>query len=292
MNRTGWRIMGHTQVAGVIGWPIEHSLSPAMHNAAFAALGLDWCYVPFGVPPERLVEAVRGLRALGVRGVNATVPHKEALLPLVDELTPEAEAIGAVNTLLFRAGGILGHNTDAAGFLRALHEAGFDPAGCKALVLGAGGAARGVVYALVSVGARVILLNRTEERAEALAAALRSRLPQADLTTGPLTPGAIEHHLDGLDLVVNATTLGMWPHVEASPWPARLPFPRRAFCYDLVYTPRETHFMHQARSVGAQAASGLGMLVHQGAEAFALWTGVQPPVEVMRAACEEALGGK
>ncbi|MBC7314911.1 MAG: shikimate dehydrogenase, partial [Chloroflexi bacterium] len=276
--------------AGVIGWPIAHSLSPAMHNAAFAALGLDWCYVPFAVPPERLAEAVRGLHALGVRGVNATVPHKEALLPLVNALTPEAEAIGAVNTLLFRAEGILGHNTDAAGFLRALHEAGFDPSGCTALVFGAGGAARSVVYALATVGARVILLNRTVERAEALAAALRERLPKADLSTGPLTPEGIERHLP-VDLIVNATTLGMWPQVEASPWPARLPFPKSAFCYDLVYTPRETHFMHQARAAGAQAASGLGMLVHQGAESFALWTGIQPPVEVMRAACEQALGG-
>jgi len=290
VNRSMPRIMGHTQVAGVIGWPIAHSLSPAMHNAAFAALGLDWCYVPFAVPPERLPEAVRGLQALGVRGVNATVPHKEALLPLVNALTPEAEAIGAVNTLLFRAEGILGHNTDAAGFLRALHEAGFDPSGCTALVLGAGGAARSVTYALATVGARVILLNRTVERAEALASALRERLPKAALSTGPLTPEEIERHLP-VDLIINATTLGMWPQVETSPWPARLPFPKSAFCYDLVYTPRETHFMHQARSVGAQAASGLGMLVHQGAESFALWTGIQPPVEVMRAACEQALGG-
>ncbi len=290
MNRSMPRIMGHTQVAGVIGWPIGHSLSPAMHNAAFAALGLDWCYVPFAVPPERLPEAVRGLRALGVRGVNATVPHKEALLPLVDALTPEAEAIGAVNTLHIREEGILGHNTDAAGFLRALHEAGFDPAGCAALVLGAGGAARSVVYALASVGASVRILNRTVARAEALVAALRARLPTADLSAGPLTPEAIAQHLP-IDLVVNATTLGMWPQVEASPWPARLPFPKGAFCYDLIYTPRETHFVHQARAAGAQAANGLGMLIHQGAESFALWTGIQPPVEVMRAACEQALGG-
>lgn len=291
MNRTPWRIMGHTQLVGVIGWPIEHSLSPAMHNAAFATLGLDWCYVPFGVPPERLSEAVRGLQALGVRGANATVPHKEALLPLVDELTPEAEAIGAVNTLLFRPGGILGHNTDAAGFLRALHEAGFDPTGCTALVLGSGGAARSVVYALARVGARIILLNRTVERAEALAAALRGRVPQADLSTGPLALEVIAQHMGNVDLVVNATTLGMHPHVEASPWPAQLPFPHKAFCYDLVYTPRETAFIRQARHAGAHAASGLGMLVHQGAEAFALWTGIQPPVGVMRAACEEILGG-
>ena len=145
-------ILGSTQVVGLIGWPIEHSVSPPMHNAAFRHLGLDWCYVPLPVRPKDIAEAISGLRALGLRGINATVPHKIALLPLMDELTLPARAIGATNTVIVRPDGLVGHNTDAEGFLRALREAGFDPEECRALVLGAGGAARAVVYALATVG--------------------------------------------------------------------------------------------------------------------------------------------
>jgi shikimate dehydrogenase len=284
------RILGSTRLVGVMGWPIAHSVSPPMHNAAFRALGLDWCYVPLPVPPERLGEAVRGLRALGFAGANATVPHKQALLTQVDDLTPAARAIGAVNTLVLRPEGILGHNTDAAGFVRALRGAGFDPEGCEALLLGAGGAARSVAYALASTGARVTILNRTAGRAEALAAALQQAMPGARLQGGPLDRAALSS-LAHVDLVVNATTLGMWPEVDASPWPDEAPFPARAFCYDLVYNPRETRFMRQARDAGARACDGLTMLVHQGAEALALWTGMQPPVDAMLAACEQTLGG-
>lgn len=285
------RILGSTRLVGVLGWPIAHSVSPPMHNAAFGALGLDWCYVPLATAPERLGDAVRGLRALGFIGANATVPHKQALLSLVDELTPAARAIGAVNTLAVRPDGILGHNTDAAGFLQALRGAGFDPQSCRALLLGAGGAAHSVAYALASVGASVTILNRTPERAEALVAALRQALPSADLSAKTLERATLAA-LTGVDLVVNATTLGMWPEVEASPWPEDTPFPARALCYDLVYNPRETRLMRQAREAGARACDGLTMLVHQGAEAFALWTERQPPVDVMLAACERLLGGR
>lgn len=284
------RILGSTRLVGVLGWPIAHSVSPPMHNAAFAAMGLDWCYVPLPTPPERLAEAVRGLWALGFVGANVTVPHKQALLALVDDLTPAARAIGAVNTLVIKPQGILGHNTDAAGFLRALRGEGFDPQGCEALLLGAGGAARSVAYALASVGARVTILNRSPERAEALAAALGQALPGAHLSAGPLERQAIAA-LTAVDLVVNATTLGMWPEVEACPWFQGVPFPARAFCYDLVYNPRETRLMRLAREAGARACDGLTMLVHQGAEAFALWTDKEPPTEIMFAACEQLLGG-
>ena len=187
-------IYGHTRVAAVIGWPIEHSVSPPMHNAAFRALGMDWCYVAFAVPPERLAEAVAGARALGVRGMNVTVPHKLALLPLMDELTPAARAIGAANTIIFGDDGRLrGHNTDAAGFSRALGEAGVATEGVHALVLGAGGAARAVVYALALAGAQITLLNRTPERAEALATEFGGLNPAAEVRAGVLdaaTPGA------------------------------------------------------------------------------------------------------
>jgi len=283
-------ITGRTRVTGVVGWPIAHSISPAMHNAAFAALGLDWCYLPFAVPPERLPDAIAGVRALGLAGVNVTVPHKQALLPLMDELTPAAATIGAGNTVIVCDGRLVGHNTDAEGFLRALREAGCDPAGVPALVLGAGGAARAVVYALLGAGARVTVLNRDAARAAALVRALDAGHAHA-LRAGALDLATLRERAPGARLVVNATSLGMWPHVEGSPWPAALPFPADAMAYDLVYNPRETAFMRQARAAGAVAAGGLGMLVHQGAEAFERWTGLTAPVDVMADACARALGG-
>lgn len=283
-------ILGSTQVVGLIGWPIEHSVSPPMHNAAFRHLGLDWCYVPLPVRPEGLAEAISGLRALGLCGINATVPHKLALLPLMDELTPAARAIGAANTVIVGPDGLLGHNTDAEGFLRALREAGFGPEGCRALVLGAGGAARAVVYALATVGARVAIVNRTQARAERLARDLRQAGSGATLLAGPLDAATLAREGERAQLIVNTTPVGMWPQVERSPWPDNLPFPSQALCYDLIYNPRETRLMRQAQQAGARAVDGLGMLVHQGAEAFELWTGQPAPVQIMWQACTAVLG--
>lgn len=263
-----------------------------MHNAAFRALGLDWCYLPFAVPPAHVADALAGVRGLGLRGINVTVPHKQAVSALVDELTPEARAIGAVNTVLVRGERLVGHNTDAAGFLRALREAGFAPEGCSALVLGAGGAARAAVYALARVGARVVLLNRTPQRADALVADLRAVVEGARLEAGGLDAQTAQQEASRCQLVVNATSLGMWPQVETSPWPEEVAFPAGVLLFDLVYNPRQTRFVRLARESGARAVDGLRMLVHQGAEAFALWTGAAPPVEIMYAACAAILGGR
>jgi shikimate dehydrogenase len=227
-----------------------------------------------------------------VRGLNATVPHKRALLPLMDELTPAACAIGAVNTVLVRDERLLGHNTDAQGFLRAVREAGCEPRGRSALVLGAGGVARAIVYALLSEGGSLTLLNRTPERAQALLDEFAPlAAPQARLTCGALDAASLRRAAPGADLIINATTLGMWPHVDTSPWPDEVALPEHAFCYDVVYNPRATRWLSRARAAGCAAADGLGMLVHQGAEALELWTGRTAPVPVMRAACEAALGG-
>ena len=284
-------LSGRTQIVGVIGWPTEHSLSPPMHNAAFQALGLDWCYLPFAVHPAHLREALAGVRGLGLRGINVTVPHKEGVASLVDELTSAARAIGAVNTVMRRGEALIGHNTDAGGFLRALREAGLEPKGCSALVLGAGGAARAVVYALASVGAQIIILNRTVERAHALAAEFTGVSQTARLEGGPLDANSLRLEMARPDLVVNATSLGMWPQVDTTPWPEELPFPSHSLLFDLVYNPRETRLMRHALRGGASAVGGLRMLVHQGAEAFALWTGREPPVETMFAACCAVLPG-
>ena len=284
-------IGGHTQIVGLVGWPVEHSVSPAMHNAAFAALGLNWRYVALPVEPDRVSEALQGVRALGMRGVNITVPHKQAALKCMDELTPAAQAIGATNTLILRNGRMIGHNTDAGGFLRALRQDGFDPDGCKALMLGAGGAARAVAYALAEAGCHLTILNRTVQRARDLATTMGQVSASASVHGDTLSLDTLRELAPTADLVINATSLGMWPNVDGSPWPRELAFPSGAFYFDLVYNPRLTRLGQQARDAGARVGDGLAMLVHQGVEAFVEWTGVEPPADIMMAACEQALGG-
>jgi shikimate dehydrogenase len=283
-------IDGKTRLVGLMGWPVEHSLSPAMHNAAFAALGLDWAYVPLPVPPDRLGEAVRGLVALGFAGANVTVPHKEAVVPFLDRLTPAAQAIGAVNTILVGPGGELtGDNTDAAGFLADLRAEGVEPSGRRPLILGAGGAARAVAYALSQAGAELVAIAaRNLAKAQRLADGLRAATGKAFLAAR--LPEDLPDLAREADLIVNATTVGMAPHqADASPWPQDVPLRPAWIIYDLVYVPAETLLLRRARAAGARGIGGLGMLVQQGAAAFRLWTGVEPPLAVMRQACEERL---
>jgi shikimate dehydrogenase len=214
------------------------------------------------------------LFAQGFDGLNVTIPHKRAVLPLVDELADSARVIGAVNTIVKRDGRVIGHNTDAAGFMRGLTDAGFAVSGAKVLVLGAGGAARAVVYALSDANASVVIWNRTRERAERLALEFRAdainRSPNATLGM--------------FDLIVNTTSVGMSPHPDETP--LQFPMGERPpqWVYDLVYRPQETRFLREARAAGARTIGGLEMLVYQGAEAFTLWTGRAAPVDVMRSA--------
>jgi shikimate dehydrogenase len=286
-------INGQTKLVGLIGYPVEHSLSPAMHNSAFAALSLNWCYVPLPVHPERLGEAVAGLRALGFMGANVTAPHKEAVMFYLDEVTPEAQAIGAVNAIamssaVVREGRSVGYNTDWQGFLTALSEGGFDPQGKRAVVLGAGGAARAVVYALAQAGAQVAVLNRTLARAESLVRDFSPLFPSY-LRSLPLTPQTLEERTAEAHLLVNTTPVGMWPEVDRSPWPEDLAFPGHLTVFDLVYNPRQTKLLRKARAAGAKVIGGLGMLVHQGAVAFEIWAGKKAPVETMYEAASKAL---
>ena len=297
-------IDGHTQLVGLIGWPVEHSLSPAMHNVTFDALGLNWRYLPLPVPPGQVEAAVRGLAALGFRGANVTVPHKQAVMPALNSIASNARALGAVNTLVIGrdADGtpvISGYNTDDKGFVGALRRGGFEPEdGGNAVVVGAGGAARAVVFGLLWSGSgEIVVLNRTPERAQALVSDLGSAPPfpcreggrRVRLRALPLTPETLVESARAADLLVNATTVGMWPHVDDSVWPEGVPIPTHLTVFDLVYNPLETQLLRQARESGARATDGLGMLVRQGALAFDMWTGEQAPVEVMRAACERQL---
>jgi shikimate dehydrogenase len=257
-----------------------------MHNAAFHATGLDWRYLPFPVslePASRIGEAVLGLRALGMRGANVTVPHKQAVMPYLDELTPAAAAIGAVNTIVVREdGSLLGDNTDAHGLAADLREHEIDPQGAAILILGAGGSARAAAFGLAEAGARsVTVLNRTVPRATELAAAMAAHFPDCEWRAAALDDGALHR---GADLIVNCTSLGMHPNVHSMPWQPDERLNTDQSVYDLVYNPTPTRFVEYARSCGARAVNGKGMLVWQGALAFELWTGVPAPVDVMQRA--------
>jgi shikimate dehydrogenase len=291
-------IDGHTKLVGLIGWPVEHSLSPLMHNAAFDALGLNWRYVPLPVPPGQVEVAIRGLAALGFCGANVTVPHKQAVMPVLDSISPNARALGAVNTLLLErdAGGELlsvqGYNTDDAGFVSALRQH-FPPLGGTkggdAVVVGAGGAARAVVFGLLGAGSgQITVLNRSPRRARELTADLaRSPACAARLRALPLTPETLIESARAASLLVNATPVGMWPRVDDSIWPDVAPLPSHLTVFDLVYNPLQTRLLRQAQRAGARPIDGLGMLIHQGAIAFKIWTGAATVNEIttlMRAA--------
>jgi shikimate dehydrogenase len=264
-------ISGETKVTGIIGWPVAHSLSPAMHNAAFAALGLDWVYVAYPVAPDRVGAAIAGLAAAGVSGLNVTIPHKQDVISGCSSITDAAAAIGAANTLVPDGeGGWRADNTDAPGFLRALDEAApIDLRGARALVIGAGGAARAVVFALRSRGAVVRVANRTEAKAARLGDPVGFTHRDIDAATATS------------DLVVNCTSLGL--HGDGVP--AELPLdilgPQHVVV-DVVYRPGGTAWLGAAAARGARVVDGLGMLLHQGAAAFVQWTGQEPPIDVMR----------
>ncbi|MZP28498.1 shikimate dehydrogenase [Heliobacterium undosum] len=289
-------IDGHTQWVALLGYPVKHSFSPAMHNAAFERLGLNWRYGAHAVRPEELEKAVAGLAALGYRGANVTVPHKEQVVSLLDLVDPSAKRLGAVNTIVISADGkTTGHNTDGTGFLRGLAQDGFSVAGASVLLLGSGGAARAVAFALLDGGARSLtVVNRTPDKAEALLDSLRQSRSAEGVTlrAGGWDEAFLRDCAKAADLVVNATSSGMVKGDGVIPYP--LP-PERwlspgPFVCDLVYNPPETALLLTARSLGCRCQNGLPMLLHQGAAAFALWTGREAPVATMAEALAKATG--
>jgi len=283
-------IDGQTQLVGIIGWPVAHSLSPAMHNAAFAYMGLNWRYVPLPVRDADLITAVKGLAALGFRGVNVTVPHKVNVIPLLQSVTDAVQTAGAVNTIRVdrNTGQLEGLNTDVTGFLAdmAVNGIRIDSAS-RIVILGAGGAARACAAGLMRSKARVILVNRTVARAQQIVDFLRSTWPEAALSA--VGYEALPKLIKDATLIINATPIGMWPDVNATPWPEALPFPPQVTLYDTIYRPLKTRLMQDAEKAGARAIGGLGMLVYQGGAAFEAWTGRQAPLSVMRMICESTL---
>jgi len=284
-------IDGQTQLVGIIGSPVAHSLSPEMHNAAFAYMGLNWRYIPLLVRPDQLAAALKGIVALNFRGVNITIPHKVAAIPLMDSVTEAVTVAGAVNTVRIdgSSGRMEGMNTDMTGFLAdlAAHKIHLSE-GMRVIVLGAGGAARAVGAGLARSGAQITFINRTPEKAAQVVEFLKASWSSAVMTAAPFSELAA--HAEGASLIVNTTAVGIWPNADESPWPEHVPFPKNAVVYDTVYRPRHTLLMKQAEKAGLMAVGGLGMLVYQGAAAFEMWTRQKPPIEVMRAACEQRLG--
>jgi shikimate dehydrogenase len=279
-SQSGRPITGHTQLAAVIGAPVRHSISPAIHNAAFAAIDLDWAYLAFDVREGEAKAALDAVRVLGIRGLSVTMPHKSAVADAVDELSDAARELRAVNCVVNRDGWLFGDNTDGAGFVDAFrHDSGGDVAGRRWGVVGGGGAARAVVRALAGAGAsEVVVVNRS-----ATAAAGAAALAGANGRVG-----AIED-LSGCAVVVNATPLGMAGPLEAAvPVPLHLLRPGQVLV-DLVYNPLETPWLAAARERGIEAHNGLSMLVFQAAHAFGHWTGVAAPVDAMLAAARQTV---
>jgi shikimate dehydrogenase len=277
-----------TLLYGIFGDPIGHSLSPLMHNTAFAHHGLDAVYLPFAVPPAHLEMAVKAIAALQIGGVNVTIPHKQAVMAWLDELSPEARLIGAVNTIHLRDGRLHGYNTDGIGFLRALEEAGTEVAGRTLMLLGAGGAARAIAVQLCLSGIQhLYLANRTPTRAEDLANFLKQNIPHADISVVTMGESALADHLPDTDIVVNATSIGMHPH-DPMLLPSSALSPRHLVC-DIVYRPLHTPLLRAAQRQGARTVDGLGMLLHQGAKAFEIWTEHVFPIALIRTRLLEAL---
>ncbi|MBE0503968.1 MAG: shikimate dehydrogenase [Desulfuromonadales bacterium] len=276
-------VQGTTQVFAIFGDPVAHSLSPQMHNAALQALKIDGIYVPFHVTPEHLPAAVAGVRALQIAGLSVTVPHKERIIPLLDEIDPAAQRIGAVNTVVNRQGHLVGYNTDAPGFLCALRETlGFSPRQKNIVMIGAGGAARAALVALAQAGAETIVVaNRSLERAVTLTGSYRKIFPDCQLVATELYADNINNFLARADLLVNTSAIGL--QGESFPPSYLAALNPAAVIFDMVYTRTSTStpLIIEGKIAGHRVADGRSMLLAQGKEAFALWTGSPPPGGVM-----------
>jgi shikimate dehydrogenase len=279
-------IKGTTKVYAIFGHPVSHSLSPQMHNAAFGALGLDCVYIAFDVQPKDFEVAARAIRSMGISGVNITIPHKESIIFFLDEISPEASLIGAVNTVKNEDGKLTGYNTDVGGFLRSIKDLGFEPKGLSVTVLGAGGAARAVLSALcIKEASEIYVINRTFDKAKKLTSEFKRNFKDTQIHAVSLDDkDEMEKSLSSANLFVNATSAGM-KGVDSVEIPLEL-LSEEAVIYDLVYDPIETNLIKEANELGHKASGGLSMLLYQGAESFEIWTGLDAPIGVMKKAIE------
>lgn len=278
-----WSISGASNVYGVIGDPIDHSLSPAIQNTAFRVSRIDAIYVPFSVRKHYLKQAINGLRALGVKGFNVTAPHKIDVIQHLDKLEPSAEEIGSVNTVLSRNGILCGHNTDGLGALKTLEEAEAPLNGRCLLLIGAGGAAQAIAHSLASRVGAIRIVNRTLARAKQLEHRLLKKY-EIDIETGGLSSRSLKNFFEEADIVVNASSMSPGSDSDLAlrqDW-----FHPNQFVLDIVYKPVETRLLKVARTAGATTIGGLNMLVHQGACSFELWTSRKAPIDAMRNAIQ------
>ncbi len=275
-------ISGKTKVCGVIGDPIEHTLSPVMHNAAFEALKIDYIFLAFTVKAAEVENAIRGMRALSVHGLNVTMPHKNTVIKFLDEADPTAKAISSVNTLLNKESKILGFNTDGVGALNALEQNGVNPKGKKVLLLGAGGAAKAIAYTLSQEADELVILNRAPERATLLANLLKQKFNKK-VSGNALLSETVKENLADSDVLINATSMGMNPDANQTPVAPEW-LKSDLAVMDIVYNPLETKLARDAKAAGAKVVSGVEMLIYQGAASFEIWTACEAPVEVMRKA--------
>ncbi len=276
------KISGKTGVCGVIGDPVEHTLSPVMHNAAFEELNLDFVYLAFRVRREELREAIIGARSLDLQGLNVTMPHKNAVMRYLDEIDSTARSIGAVNTILNDEGRLMGYNTDGIGALKALEENGITPNGKKLLLLGAGGAGKAIAFHAAREVEELVILNRTPQKAKKLAEVLRKEFNKK-INGDALSTEIMKEELRDADILVNATSVGMHPNIDQSLVPPSSLRPDLCVM-DIIYTPLETKLAKDAKAIGAKVVSGIEMLFYQGAASFEIWTNHPAPVKVMKQA--------
>jgi shikimate dehydrogenase len=280
-------ISGKTLVCAVIGDPIEHSLSPAIQNAAFSALGLDFVYTAFRVEPSEVANALAGVRALGIVGLNVTMPHKEAVIAYLDKIDETAKFLNSVNTIHNKNGKLEGYSTDGIGALKALKENGADPHGKRVVMLGAGAAARAIAYTLVQEVDELVVLNRTVSEAKKLAEPLKCRFGNK-IVADSIKPETVKEKICDTQILLNATFVGMKPNISQSLIAPSI-LKSELTVIDIVYNPVETKLALDAKAAGAKVISGIEMLIYQGAASFEIWTGKQAPVQVMRKAALEQL---
>ena len=283
-------ISGKTRICGLIGDPVEHSISPAIHNAAFEECGLDFIYLPFHVPADLLEGAIKGMRALGLRGLNVTMPHKVSVISYLDKVDMLAREIGAVNTIVNDGEVLTGYNTDALGFLRSLEENSVQLRAMKVVLIGAGGVARAIGFALAKNGADITILNRKQEISWAMELAGKiERAFYRPTRAMELNDENLAEAVGNSQILVNATSVGMVPGINETPVNKKW-LREDLIVYDVVYNPSETLLLKEARQTGAKTIGGLDMLVWQAAMAFEMWTGQTPPVELMKRVAKTAMG--
>ncbi len=281
------RLTAHTKILCILGHPITHSMSPLMHNIALQDLDLDYAYIAFDVAPSNLKGAIKGLKALNVRGINVTIPYKEKVMPYLDRIDSLAEKIGAVNTIKLDDDLFLGKNTDAEGAIQAINNAGINFSGKDVLLIGSGGAAKAISYALIQNVNKLTILNKTEQNAVKLANRLKKDF-KTTIWAGKLNKKILGIEIETADILINATPVGMYPYINESVVPKEI-LHKDLFVFDLLYNPLETRLIKDAKEIGCKTLNGLEMLVNQGALAFKWWTNKTPNKDLMKKIISENL---